>query len=141
MDPVVDRRQFLQMSTVASLGVVASAASPHGDDSVPPVRVGVVGTGRRGCSLLRTLLEFRDVEVPALCDIEARHLRTAQEIVTRAGRPKAEEYAQGDEAFKALMTREDLDAVLIATPWEWHTPWPSTAWRPASTSASRYRRP
>jgi predicted dehydrogenase len=60
MDPTVDRRQFLEISAAASLGMVASvAASPQEAGSVRPVRVGVVGTGGRGRSLLRTLTEFR----------------------------------------------------------------------------------
>ncbi len=86
------------------------------------VRVGVVGTGGRGTGLLGILLGFRDMEVPALCDIDRDHLANAQALVVRSGRPEPEGYWQSEEAFRGLMERDDLDAVIIATPWRWHTP-------------------
>ena len=31
-------------------------------------------------------------------------------------------YNEGDEDFINLVNRDDLDAVIVATPWEWHHP-------------------
>jgi predicted dehydrogenase len=62
------------------------------------------------------------VEIPALCDINTQKLARAQEVVTKAGRPKPEAYSRSPDDYKRLLARDDLDAVLIATPWELHTP-------------------
>ena len=43
-------------------------------------------------------------------------------LVTEAGLPDPELYSDGDHAFEKLMARDDLDAVIIATYWQWHTP-------------------
>ena len=87
-----------------------------------PVRIGVIGTGNRGTSLLRTILSLPGVEVPAVCEINETNLARAQGVVEKAGRTKAEGYSRGVEDYKRLLQRKDLDGVLIATPWELHAP-------------------
>ena len=86
------------------------------------VRVGIVGTGNRGRSLLGAVLRIRGAEVPALCDTDQANLERAEASVTKSGRPKPETYTGSDDAYRKLMDRKDLDAVIIATPWQWHTP-------------------
>jgi len=87
-----------------------------------PVRVGVVGVGSRGRSLLRILLALPGVEVPALCDINEASLAQATALVEKAGRPRPEGFARGPQDYRRLVARDDLDAVITATPWELHTP-------------------
>ena len=106
------RREFV---TTALASGVASAASK-------PVRLGIIGTGNRGRSLLGVLVSMEGVEVPALCDIDQGNLDKAYTALAKAGRSKPEAYTGGPEDYKRLIEREDLDAVLIATPWNWHTP-------------------
>lgn len=86
------------------------------------VRFGIVGTGNRGRSLLGTLLNMTNVEVKALCDIDELALQAASSIVTKAGGEKPDEYSENEHSFRKLMDRDDIDAVIIATPWQWHTP-------------------
>ncbi len=87
-----------------------------------PVHIGSVGVGGRGTGLLEILLTVQGVEVPAVCDVNHAAATHARDLVARSGRAKPELYTRGDEDFKRLMDRGDLDAVIIATPWEWHTP-------------------
>jgi predicted dehydrogenase len=87
-----------------------------------PVRIGFVGVGARGTSLLRTALALPGVEVPAVCDINEANLARALTIVEQTGRKKPEGYSSGVEDFRRMVARSDLDAVINATPWEWHTP-------------------
>jgi predicted dehydrogenase len=125
MNRKIARRKFLEVSTAAAAGLTLSSSALSGDasQSDKPVRVGVVGVGNRGTSLLRVLLSMKGVEVPAICDIDLEHLQRATDMVAKAGRKTPEGYSDGEEqAFKSLMDRDDLDAVVIATPWEWHTP-------------------
>ncbi len=89
-------------------------------------RVGIIGTGGRGTALLSNLLAA-DVRVNALCDVVPEAARKAQSTVAAAGQKPPELYTNGDHAYEALLSRDDLDLAIIATPWRWHTPMAVTA--------------
>ncbi len=84
-------------------------------------RIGMIGVGGRGTALLQNLLAA-DAQINALCDVVADKARHARELVTQAGQKPPEIYTDGDHAFEKLVSREDLDFVVVATPWHWHTP-------------------
>ncbi len=107
------RRDFLKQAGATSLAAAATERT---------VRIGVVGVGSRGTALLRTLLELPGVEVPAICDVHEETLARALNLVEKTGRKRPQGYFGGPEDFRRLVARDDLDAVLNATPWEWHTP-------------------
>jgi predicted dehydrogenase len=113
MGKSIDRRYFLKL---AAAGAASLAAAEN------TVRIGMVGVGGRGTGLLRNLLDLPGVEIPAICDINEDNLRRAQDIVEKAGRSQPAGYSGGPEDFRRLVERKDLDAVVTATPWEWHTP-------------------
>jgi predicted dehydrogenase len=83
--------------------------------------MGFIGTGGRGTGLLRIAAALAGVEFPALCDINPQNLARAQDVVMTTGRKRPEGYT-GEQDYRKLMERDDLDAVIIATPWHWHTP-------------------
>ncbi len=120
----IDRRDFVKLGAAATLAAPFFRAGgiPLLTAAERPLRLGVVGVGGRGSSLLSLLLGIEGVVVPALCDINGEHLRQAQDMVEKAGQKKPEGYSRDEEDFQRLMYREDLDAVLIAAYWEWHTP-------------------
>lgn len=122
MGASMDRRTFIEIGTAGAAAALASAAAADEQAAARPVRVGVVGTGGRGTGLLGILLGMEGVSVPALCDVNADNLARARGLVIAAGKPEPEGYANGERAFEKLMERDDLDAVIIATPWQWHTP-------------------
>ena len=109
------RREFLKLAGAA---VIAPSLMGAGK----PVRMGLVGVGNRGTGLVKILLDVPGVEIPAICDINEEHLQNAQAIVEKTGRKRPEGYASGPEDYRRLVVREDLDAVITATPWELHTP-------------------
>ena len=115
----IPRRGFLQAAGAAAAASVLPGAQASAET---PVRIGIVGVGNRGTSLLKNLLDLPGVEVTALCDINEEHLRRAQSIVEKAGAKPAAGYQSGVEDFRRLVERPDLDAVVTATPWQWHTP-------------------
>ncbi len=92
----------------------------HQDKHVKPVRVGVIGTGNRGTSLLRNLLAIDGVEIPALCDLNTDRLVFARKMCVEAGQKEPEVYSKDEYSYKELMERENLDAVIIATYWDSH---------------------
>jgi predicted dehydrogenase len=109
------RREFLKLAGAA--GIASSLVGAE-----KPVRMGLVGVGNRGTGLVKILLDVPGVEIPAICDINEEHLQNAQAIVEKTGRKRPEGYASGPEDYRRLVVREDLDAVITATPWELHTP-------------------
>ena len=115
MDNKMHRRSFLEAAAVAALAPLSAEANSS-------TRIGVVGVGNRGSSLLRILLSMEEVKIPALCDIDVQQLGAAQDQVEKSGRPKPEGHSRNEHDFERLMSRDDLDAVVIATPWEWHVP-------------------
>ena len=121
MNKQITRRDFIEIGTATTLGM-ALAGDSAGADTAKPIRVGVVGTGGRGTGLLGTMLHMKGLEFPALCDINVDNLARAQEIVVKAGHPEPEGYSKNEYIYEKLMSRDDLDAVIIATPWQWHTP-------------------
>jgi hypothetical protein len=60
------------------------------------VRLGLVGCGGRGTSLLHDLLGIDGVEVKAVCDIVPEKVAKAQASVVKAGQKQPEGYAKGD---------------------------------------------
>ncbi len=86
------------------------------------VRLGFIGVGGRGRGLLATALSVGGVTIPAVCDIHGEAARAASEIVAGAGLPVPEVYTRNEHDYRRMLERDDLHAVLIATPWDWHTP-------------------
>jgi predicted dehydrogenase len=58
--------------------------------------------------------------VHAVCDINKEAAKNAQEMVREARGHVPDSYTNGPEDFRNLVTRDDLDAVIVATPWTWH---------------------
>jgi len=127
----MDRREFIGTAAGAVAGAAATFGSVSRADADPGrvVRVGFIGTGGRGQGLLGLAVSVSNVEVPAVCDIHAARARSAQSIVTSSGRPEPEAYTRNEHDFQRLLERDDLDAVIIATPWNWHTPMAVAAMR------------
>ncbi len=116
----LNRRDFFLSSGAAgaSLGLLKSASAA----ARPRLRVGLIGTGMRGQVLLKELLRREDVDVVALCDIEPIMLGRALAMVEKFQKPKPQTYGEGADklAYLQLLAQKDLDAVIIATPWELH---------------------
>jgi len=89
------------------------------------LRLGMIGTGMRGQTLLKSLLSRDDVEIRVLCDSDAIMLKRGAELVAKAGKPAPVSYGgDGDlNAWQRVFSgKHELDGVLIVTPWEWHAP-------------------
>ena len=110
----ISRRHFV--GTTAALGaagmIPAAASASQIVGANERVRLGVIGTGNRGSQVTKAFLQHDDVEVVAICDVYDVHLSRASTNLA----PGADKYTD----FRELLDREDLDAVLIATPDHWH---------------------
>lgn len=129
MERPANRRSFLKTTAALGLamtssGVAASASAPLEIEAKPldTVRLGLVGVGDRGTYLLNLLLGVEGVEVRAVCDPLATKAARAQSLVEERRQPKPDAYTRGEEDYLRLCQREDLDLVVNATPWQFHTP-------------------
>lgn len=88
---------------------------------MPVVRVGFVGLGMRGPGAVSRFTKIEGTEIKALCDKYADRAERCQGYLENAGMPKATIYS-GDEGYKQLCERDDIDLVYIATSWQMHVP-------------------
>lgn len=117
-DSVVTRRGFMAATAAAAMGAAMAAESPSAAEGV--VRVGIVGVGNRGTALLNTLLQLEGVAIPAVCDVVAERAAAAQAAVEAKGGARPQAYTDGETDYARMLARGDLDAVLVATPWDSH---------------------
>jgi hypothetical protein len=118
----MNRRHFLATS-IGTSAVLASARlrTAHAANR-ERVRIGVIGTGLRGQVHIGELLKRNDVTIAAICDLEPAMLGGALKLCEAAGHQRPQVYTGSDRAWEQMLAKTPLDAVLIATPWEWHAP-------------------
>lgn len=116
------RRSFIKTVSAAGLGFSVAPFNIIAKSESDRIRMGIIGVGARGTGHLRGLLSREDVEVPAICDVNTKNAARAVEIAKEAGRKEPELYTRGERDYKRLVARNDLDGVIIATPWLWHVP-------------------
>ena len=85
------------------------------------VRVGLIGVGSRGSGTVQRLAAVEGVEIKALCDIIPGTVHASIESI-REYRHKPDGYTGGEEEWKKVCDRKDIDLIYIATPWDLHAP-------------------
>lgn len=117
------RRQFIR--TAALTGAATSvfpAILTGARPAEPKVRLAFIGVGSRGRSHVGQALYRDDVEITAICDPAPEAISRTNAMIEKAGRKAPVAYSKGDEAFRDMLKRDDIDGVVISTPWEWHVP-------------------
>ena len=102
-----DRRAFL-IASAAPMLLPSSAAGAN-----DRVSIALVGAGGRGRRVLEAFRELGS-PAPAVCDVYQPNLAKGLEA--------ADDGAQGYRDYRRILERDDIDAVLIATPDHWHVP-------------------
>ena len=119
----INRRKFIKSSALigASTALYSSKLfdSKNNDKKL---RLGIIGTGLRGQWMTHLCLLRNDVEIKAICDIDYEMINKTLNLIKDAGAFPPDVYKNGDHDFLNLVKRDDIDAVYIATPWEWHHP-------------------
>lgn len=90
-------------------------------EPIPTVRIGFIGLGMRGSNAIRRYVHMEGVEIKGLCDLEQNYIDRAQEMLADKNISKAVEYV-GENAWKELCKRSDIDLIYICTDWLTHTP-------------------
>jgi len=122
----VSRRNFMvgTMAAFAGSQVVPAAVLGGGGGTAPSERIGLgfIGVGSRGTDHLRTFLGHAEVQVLAVCDPYQSKCEAARNT---ANTHYADKSGAGSgcgmyQDFRELLARDDIDAVVIASPENWH---------------------
>lgn len=101
------------MTRRQGLGVLAASAASYSRiwGANDRVRLGLIGAGNRGSYVTTVFQKVGPAQVAAVCDVWADRV---DKVLTAA--PGAKGYSD----HRQLLDRQDVDAVLIATPDHWH---------------------
>ena len=134
------RRTFLKQATGAGMALWGLAGCQTGQaarreargsgetmlgvaaPALERVRLGFIGVGARGSGHVGLSLMLEGVDIVAICDTHAPSAEAAAARCERGGRARPAVYAAGEEDYRRMLEQEQLDAVIISTPWRWHAP-------------------
>lgn len=85
---------------------------------IPKVRIALIGLGKRGMKTLVRYAYIPDAEIRYIVDVDHAKLEEANLTLFKSGRPTATAL-QGEQAWKEICEKDDVDLVYICT--EWHT--------------------
>jgi predicted dehydrogenase len=106
------RRNFLKaLAGTPALAALVGAAATSGPRRGGPVKAALIGAGGEGKVLLKQCQKSW-IDLRAICDINPKHASAAAEGMAGMGWAKPREYTD----LKQMLEKEDLEAVLIATP-------------------------
>ncbi len=114
-----DRRSFLKTSTLAAAapfilpsGMLSAATKPN-----DRINVGFIGMGRQNSGLIRGFMRHDHVRAVAVAEVDRnRRLDAKAKVDEKYGNTDCDDYND----FRELISRDDIDAVCIATPDHWH---------------------
>lgn len=136
------RRDFLKLTGLAGAGIASAdlfGATPEKEvpivrargaagsfnmsgyaaPKIETVRIGFIGLGNRGPGAVERINKIDGVNIRALCDKRADKVDDAMKLLAGSAH-KPELYSGGEDEWKKLCDRKDIDLVYIATPWSWH---------------------
>lgn len=117
----ISRRRFLAASAAAVSAPALIPASALGAEgkAAPSERIviGMIGFGNRAHANARSLMKEADAQIVAVCDVDQKHLAEGIAFINK-GQESSGCKGYGD--FCELLSRDDLDAVVISTPDNWH---------------------
>ncbi len=111
------RREFLARSSAFTLSVPLWARSVHGasNSNEGRLRIASIGVGGMGASDLGSLSSHKQVDIVALCDVDAKRLAAAGEK-----HPNAKRFSDYRKMLDQM--QDEIDAVQVSTPDHTHAP-------------------
>ncbi len=124
----INRRKFLKTSSLAGAGLALpglnSNPNPFAPGKTPfksSLNLGFIGTGLRGQGNLDLALRRKDCNVVAICDPDPHMIGLTKAIFDKHNKSQPLVFDKGEKDYLNLLQMENLDAVIISTPWRWHS--------------------
>jgi predicted dehydrogenase len=108
----LSRREFLKDTALAGAAVLGGLAPARVLGANEKIRIALLGAGQRGQYDMSLFMKDPTIEVAAVCDVYEPHRDSA----LKAAGPTATAHLD----YRDLLDRQDIDAVLIASPDHWH---------------------
>lgn len=118
------RRNFIKKIAAAGVGISMVPNLAFGsilNTNKQKLKLAFIGVGLRGTNHLNNSLQRKDIEVTAICDIDPKRIEIALKKIEEAGYKKPKVFGKSDHDYKNLLDLKEVDAVIISTPWLWHT--------------------
>ena len=115
------RRNFIKKSTILGAGITLLPHLSYGSTAKQKLKVGLIGIGLRGTNHLNNLLQRDDVLITAICDIDPVRIDLAKNIFKKNSITLPKFFSKNDLDYRNLLELKEVDAVIISTPWLWHT--------------------
>jgi predicted dehydrogenase len=129
-DANLSRRGFAGAAGAAALAasMIVSARALGREDRPPAserITLGFIGMGTMNRHHLGSFLNRPEIQVLAVCDCDTKRRESARKTVDEhynksASKGGNSHHGQGYNDFRDLLKRDDIDAVVIATPDHWH---------------------
>ncbi len=118
----LNRRDFLKTTAIGGMGLAVAPGFTYLKNPVAEkTRIAFIGVGGRGRNHLKNILNRGDVIVPAICDIDPEAISKSKKIIEANQKQKFEVFTGSETAYLEMLKREDIEGVIIATPWLWHS--------------------
>ncbi len=125
----ISRRQFLSEAAALTAAaaafpyVVSSSALGAGGGVAASERIvmGCIGVGSQGTGNMRSFLGKRDVQIVAVCDVDRDHRDKARQLVDQKYGSSPQAGCKTYKDFRQLIARDDIDALSLALPDQWHS--------------------
>ena len=116
----LSRRSFIaNASTAGAVGAAApyfvpatALGGPNRPGANDRIQLGLIGAGNMGKANLAKCVKHPDVEVTGICDVWQQRRDT---LVA-----KHKKTAKGYHDYREMLAQKNVDAVIIATPHQWH---------------------
>ena len=141
-----NRRIFLKKSGIAGVGLAGASILPvysslkvndiselqknykqkfnmsgYSAPKMQTIRAGFLGLGNRGPVHMTNFTLIEGAKVVALCDVVPDRVQAANKRIESSGH-KPDIYTGGEDEWKKVCERDDIDVIFIATPWNLHAP-------------------
>lgn len=121
------RRQFLKTAALGVAGItvfpqfITSCKNKQTTTDEGIIRIGFIGLGQQAMYLLNGYMSIPDVRVVAGADVYGvKRERFLKRVKEHYANQQEEVAVEAFENYKDLLAREDIDAVVIASPDHWH---------------------